>query len=208
MSITDDNCFRLDTDWKGYTKILDVIGEGHTRVTYDRGCLELMSPGRKHELNKVRISLLLTAVMLQLGIEFEVGGSTTFKNQLLQRGLEPDDCFWIANAAAMSEVDDWLPEQHPPPDLAIEIDVSRSSMNRMSIYAALGVREVWRYHRNGALTINVLDNGEYRRVKQSPTIPKLRLSAFIEWVHRRKRGENTSHVLRDFGEWLQTEFPR
>src|SRR5439155_310836 len=78
----------------------------------------------------------------ELGLPLMRGGSTTLRRRRKQRGLEPDRCFWIANEPAVRAVRDLDLRIHPPPDLAVETDVTNSSLDRMGIYAALGVLEV------------------------------------------------------------------
>src|SRR5205823_2121961 len=80
----------------------------------------------------------------ELGMPLKHGGSTTLRRRLRQRGIEADECFWIANAHRMAGRRRLNLRTDPPPDLAIEVDVSHSSLDRLAIYAVLGVPEVWR----------------------------------------------------------------
>lgn len=136
--------FVLNTDWRGYSKILDAIGEGHVRVTYDSGRLELLSPSPEHEMTKSLLSRLVEILLDEGGTGYLLGGSITFRRKGLDKGLEPDECFWLASRQAMIGVKRWNPRIHPPPDLAVEIEVTQSAVSRLPIFAALGVPEVWR----------------------------------------------------------------
>lgn len=172
MAFSHEQTFRLDTDWEGYLKILDVVGERPIKVTYDRGRLELMTLSYGHESMKSILASLLQAYMIDREIDYAAGGGTTFKRQDMDRGLEPDECYWIDNWRAMQGVQEFDPLVHPPPDLAIEVDKSRSSINRISMLATLGVPEVWRYTRQNTLEVRTLTKpGEYSLVTTSRVLP-------------------------------------
>lgn len=203
MAITEAvNHFVTYTDWNGYCKFLDAVADSRTRVTYDRGTLELMSPGQKHEAIKGVMGILGEALMRRKKLKFKKAGSTTFRRQDLDCGLEPDECYWIAHVLEVLGVKQWDPLVHPPPDLAIEVDVSSSSIDRMGIYASLGVPEVWRYRRNDTVSVHVLSGNAYHCVEQSPIFPQLSISTFADFA-RRGELEATSDILDDFEIWLR-----
>jgi Uma2 family endonuclease len=131
--------------WQFYQNMLDEVGESHVRLTFDRGRLEIMSPLPIHEQVKKVLARLIEAYADEMHLTIEGLGSTTFDREDLQKGLEPDECYYVANASAVigKEEFDWTID--PPPDLAIEVDISRPDVARQPIYAALGVAEIWRY---------------------------------------------------------------
>lgn len=176
--------FELSTDWAGYQKILEVVGERRIHVTYDRGRLELLSPGRAHERGKKVLAALLECLMTELGINFEPGGGMTMQRQDLDRGFEPDECYWIAHWKPMLGKPVWDPTKDPPPDLAIEVEVTSSVINRLSLYHAMGIAEVWRLTRD--LRVVFLRRGEavYEEVEVSPTFPWLKPSDLAPWLTR------------------------
>src|SRR5687768_7842702 len=126
-------CLRLSgVDWRTYTRLLHAFAERpRIRLTYDRGELEIMSPSLQHDDDSCFLARLVVILTEEFSLPFHGGGSTTLRRQLKRRGLEPDECFWIANAPRMAGVRRLNLRGHPPPDLAIEIDVTRSSLNRM-----------------------------------------------------------------------------
>src|SRR5438132_343667 len=131
-------------DWKTYSQLLRAFSERPAiRLTYDRGELEIMSPLLKHDDDARFLGRLVLVLTEELALPLKAGGSTTLRRRLKQRGIEADDCFWIANAHRMTGRRDLNLRRDPPPDLAIEVDVTRSSLDRLSIYAALLVPEVW-----------------------------------------------------------------
>jgi Uma2 family endonuclease len=115
------------------------------RFTYDRGQLEIISPSAEHEQLKETVTLLVNIVAEEKSINVEGFGSTTFRREDLARGFEPDACFYIANLGCVKGKTEIDLRTDPPPDLVIEIDLTSSSLDRFSIFAHVGVPEVWRY---------------------------------------------------------------
>ena len=148
-----------DVSWQQFEDILEELGEKRAaRVAYDKGILEIMSPLPEHEINKVFLTNFVEILLEELDIEFLPLGSTTFKNQLISQGIEPDNCFYIQNEAAIRGKDRLDLTIDPPPDLALEIDVT--SRTHPNIYEALGVPELWCFEK-GKLKINILQDGKY-----------------------------------------------
>src|SRR5262249_54893083 len=134
-----------DIDWKTYNRLLRAFAERPgIRLTYDRGTLEIMSPSHGHDTDARFLGRLVVTLTEELGLPIKGGGSTTFRRRRRRRGLEPDDCYWIANEPRVRGKRKINLRVDPPPDLCIEVDVTHSSLNRLSIYAALNVPEVWR----------------------------------------------------------------
>jgi Uma2 family endonuclease len=148
-----------DVSWQMFEKILEELGETRAaRVSYSKGMLEIMTPLAEHEDDKVIIGDLVKALLEELDIEFRSLGSTTFKNQAMAQAVEADDCFYIRNEAAIRGKKRIDLNFDPPPDLAIEIDItSRTQFNN---YEALGVPELWRYNGRN-LQIHILQEGKY-----------------------------------------------
>src|SRR5262249_518426 len=131
--------------WHTYEALLHDLGGRHIRLTYDRGNLEIMAPLFRHERYADVLAELVKALARAAKRRTGGAGSTTFRREDLERGLEPDRCFYIDNLVAVAGKLELDPAHDPPPDLAIEVDIWSSSLNRLEIYAALGVPEVWRY---------------------------------------------------------------
>ncbi len=148
-----------DVSWQQFEGILEELGEKRaSRIAYDKGVLEIMSPLPEHERNKEVLGDLVKVLLEELDIEFLPLGSTTFKNQLMSQGIEPDNCFYIQNEATIRGKDRLDLTIDPPPDLALEIDVT--SRTHPNIYEALGVPELWCFEK-GKLKIYILENGKY-----------------------------------------------
>lgn len=173
-SVVRDRLLLDNVDWRTYTRFLRMFAErpGY-RLTYDRGILEIMSPLPEHEIDADFLGYLARALSDELGFSIKGGGSMTLRRRRHQRGLEPDRCYWIANEPVMRGKRTLDLRIDPPPDLAIEVDVTSSSLDRMSIYAALGVPEVWRID-NRLLTFHTLGaNRKYVPVSHSLSFPQV-----------------------------------
>ncbi|MBW4555772.1 MAG: Uma2 family endonuclease [Trichormus sp. ATA11-4-KO1] len=156
-----DRVVLYNISWQQFENLLQDLGESRAaRIAYDCGTLEIMTPLPEHEYYKKTISIAIEDIALELDLKYESYGSTTWKRESRMVGLEPDDCFYFQNEAAIRGRLDLDLNQDPPPDLALEIDVTSKSLNRFPIYARLGVPEIWCYD-TGELRIYLLQNGEY-----------------------------------------------
>jgi Uma2 family endonuclease len=191
----------LQTDWQGYLKMLEVVGDSKVRVTYDGGLLELMTTSRDHESVKSLLARLLEVLLEDRDTDFVTGGSPTFKRQALDKGLEPDDCYWIENYTEfLRQPPD--AEELMSPDLALEVDVSRSVLNRLNIYAALRTREVWRWRKGHVQVYRLKPDNTYEVLSESPLVPGFPMSALREHLALR-HSEPTSRILRRFRAWVR-----
>ncbi|MDX1947928.1 MAG: Uma2 family endonuclease [Pirellulaceae bacterium] len=152
--------------WETYQKLREDNPSGCLRMTYDRGVLEIMSPSRRHEKIAILIGRMIDEWTMLHDIEIEAGRNTTFSRADLEKGLEADHCYWIANQAAVRGKDEIDLSIDPPPDLALEVDITRSSIPKLPIYQALGVPEVWRW-RSGLIEVLQLRGNKY--VQQVPS---------------------------------------
>ncbi|MFN6394014.1 MAG: Uma2 family endonuclease [Aphanizomenon sp.] len=188
--------------WKELETIIAELGEHRAaRIAYDRGILEIMSPLPEHQFDKEIISDLVKALLEELNIEFRCLGSTTFKNQFMEQGIEPDQCFYIQNEAVIRGKKRLDLTIDPPPDLALEIDIT--SRTHLNIYEGLKVPEVWRFE-NGILQINILENGVYVESKSSLNFANLPLIAVIPQYLENSRTIGRNATLKAFRNWLNS----
>jgi Uma2 family endonuclease len=171
-----------NVSWSTYQALMADVGEDRGwRITYDRGVLELRMPLKEHELPKIMISKLLAALSEELEIEILELGSLLLEREDLTRAIEPDTCCYIQNESFVRNKNIEFPND-PPPDLAVESDHTHSSINKFTIYAALGVPELWRYTKE-TLQVYQLIEGEYQRSDKSlafPFLPLDEIPGFIE----------------------------
>lgn len=190
--------------WQTYESLLkDVEEQPGIRLTYDRGRLEIMTPLAPHEGYKEVIGRFVQTLTEESNLEVRSLGSLTCKREDLARGLEPDQCYYIQNERLVRELEQIDLNQDPPPDLAIEIDITSSSINRLDLYAALGVPEVWRYE-GQKLTIYQLEGEIYQECDRSPAFPILPPNEVVRFLELRKSiGENS--MIRSFREWVRSQ---
>lgn len=192
-------------DWQTYEKFLDAVGNRSLRLTYDRGKLEIMAPSWNHEWLKSRMGFLLCLFGGLLRMKVQPGGSTTFRRKDVARGLEPDDCFYIQNADRMlgpnHEVD---LTRDPPPDLALEVDIHSSSLDRMGIYAALRVPELWRWEDNRLQVYRLGVDGKYEPCERSLGFPSLPLPEFLRFIEE-TQALSHSELIEPFRVWVQQQ---
>lgn len=204
---SSEQVFRIDSvPWEGYEHLLKAFDERHIHITYDRGSVEIMTLSAEHERPKSIIALLMLALSDVFDVSMASLGSITNRRKDLQRGLEPDQCYYTKNLERIRGKKRLDLRRDPPPDLAIEIDVTSSSLDRMSIYAALGVPEVWRLVK-GALHVHVLGkDGQYVERDRSPTFPAILISDLTPFI---KMGllEDDKTTYRAFREWLLEQVP-
>jgi Uma2 family endonuclease len=198
-------CLRLSgVDWRTYTRLLHIFAERPgVRLTYDRGELEIMSPSLVHDDNGRFLGRLVAVLTEELGLPLKSGGSTTLRRRLRQRGVEPDECFWIANAARMAGRLRLNLRTDPPPDLAIEIDVTHSSLNRLAIYAALGVPELWRLD-GDTLTFYTLTAGQgYQVVANSQAFHLITPADLLPFIQQARQAGDENVLMRQFRAWVR-----
>jgi Uma2 family endonuclease len=186
--------------WNTYERLLaDHENNSAPRLTYDRGELEIMSPSPEHEKFNRRIAQLVLAVAEELGREAEDLGSTTFRREDLERGFEPDSCFYIQNEEQVRGKDRIDLAVDPPPDLVIEIDITSPSFSKLPIYAQMDVPEVWRYH-GERMTILVLEASDYAETADSIVLPPFTSAVLTDFVEKSKSMKRTAW-LKEVREW-------
>lgn len=190
-----------NVNWQEFEAILEELGDHRAaRLAYSQGTLEIRMPLPKHEKAKVIIGDLVKILLEELEIDYESFGSTTFKREDMAAGVEPDDSFYIQNHARMIGKERINLIIDPPPDLAIEVDVT--SKTQLDAYEALGVPELWRYE-DGKLQINILNDGKYIESEISPTFPNLPILEAIPQFIEQSRTVGTRLTLRAFRQWVR-----
>ena len=182
--------------WEGFEKILAELGERRSsRIAYANEILEIVAPLPEHERAKVLIADLVKTLLKAQKRQWEPLGSTTFKRESMRAGIEPDDCFYIQNYRAVIGKERLDLTRDPPPDLAIETDLT--SKTELDAYEALGVPELWIYER-GKLRINLLQAGRYVESEISSTFPDVAIIETIPRYIRRAREVGVSQALEEF----------
>lgn len=168
--------------WETYEHLLNDMGDSHAaHFAYDQGELEIMVPTERHEKPNRTLALLVEVLAEELNIDLQRLGSTTLKREDLQKGLEPDSCFYIQNETQIRGKEKLDFTIDPAPDLIIEIDETSSSLNKFPIYAKLGTLELWRY-KNNQVKFFVLTNDHYVEVENSLAFPLLMSAMATQFI--------------------------
>ena len=191
-----------DISWATFEALLADADHRNSLFTFDRGILEIMSPSSEHERFGRLIRRMIEAFTEEMEIPLRSGGSTTLKSEFKQRGLEPDECYYVANESAVRGLDEIDLDVNPPPDLAIEIDISSSSLDKLGIYAALGVPEVWMCDGKHLKIYRLQNDGAYAMQEHSPTFPSLPPETILDFLARRKTTDETSWI-KSFRDWVR-----
>ena len=193
-----------DISWEIYEKLLEVFAEHPAlRMTYYKGTLELMTPLPEHETYGWTIGRLVAALSEELGLEIRGLKSTTWRSKPKTAGKEADECFYIQNEALVRGKLTIDLTVDPPPDLAIEIDMTHSSIDKMAVYAELKVPEVWRWQK-GKITLNILSDTGYVESEISlafGSFPIKELARFMQLGPQ--KGENAR--LRELRQWVRQQ---
>jgi Uma2 family endonuclease len=188
--------------WSTYQNLVrDLERQPSLRLTYDCGQLEIRMPSDPHESYKKLLGRLVEALTEELGLEIRSLGSRTCDRQDLCRGLEPDQCYYIQNEPAVWGKEQIDLQQDPPPDLAIEVDITSSSLDRLAIYADLGVPEVWRYD-GQSLTMYSLRHQEYQLCDRSQTFVGLTPASVEQFIALQTTLKENA-LVRQFRQWVQ-----
>ena len=189
-----------DVNWQQFESILAELGERRaSRLSYSNGRLEIMVPFPEHEKAKEIIGDMVKILLEARQIAFEALGSTTLKNERMSQAVEPDTCFYIQNQAAVIGKNRLDMSVDPPPDLAIEIDLT--SRTQLDNYQILGVPELWRYARRG-LQINVLQAEQYIESDVSPTFPNIPIVELVNQYTQQSQVAGRTRAIQAFRNWV------
>jgi Uma2 family endonuclease len=197
-----------DVSWQQYEKLGEIFRDrSGLRMTYDQGGLEIMTLSAEHESFKSILDRLIEVIAEELGVPLKCLGSTTYKQESLEKGLEPDECYYLDNYARIQGKKRIDLSRDPPPDLAVEIDTTRSSLDRMAIYAKLGVSEIWRFDGHHLTVFQLSGKGKYREAKRSRHFPSVPIAELARFVHLGETQDDTS-IVKQFRQWLRSRVAR
>lgn len=199
-------------DWQRYEHLLaEMSGDRTTRFTYDRGQLEMMNPLEEHERCHKLIESLILVLVDEMDIPLESYLAPTLKRADLQLGVEPDTAYYIQNAARMSRRSTIDLDRDPPPDLILDVELSRSSLNKFEIYARLGIQEVWRYiskpgetFLKGNLFIHYLEGDRYIEEDHGLAFPFLPAGRILQFIDQ-SDALGLPTALRDLRIWAESQ---
>jgi Uma2 family endonuclease len=167
--------------WRDYLVLRDVLDHPGLRMAYCEGTLELMSPSEAHEHKKKLIARLLEIYALERDVPLDGKGSATYRNEAAERGLEPDECYYLG------------PRKRDVPDIAIEVVIKSAGIDKLSIYRGLGVSEVW-FWEGGAFHLHGLGPEGYVEISRSKLVPGLDFDLLATLVRR----DDQHQAVREF----------
>ncbi|HIK57056.1 MAG TPA: Uma2 family endonuclease [Synechococcales cyanobacterium M55_K2018_004] len=189
-------------NWQAYQQIWQALGHNRaTRLTYDRGTLEITMPLEEHEFAARLIELLIRILVVEMGLKIKTMGSTTLMREDLDRSPEPDNAYYIQNQPRVAgrKVD---LTTDPPPDLVVEVDITNTDIDKLQLYASLGVPEFWRF--NGQQwRIYQLQGEQYCEVERSPTFPVVTKERFYGFLMQAQQDEVAAE--QDFRAWVREQ---
>ncbi len=188
--------------WETYEELVaEYWGFQYPRLTYDSGILEInMSNSGKHEEDNRILARLVETILFELEIDWRNFDSTTYKRKDIRKGFEPDSCFYIQSIDEIEGKQDIDFEKDPPPDLIIEINKTISSLPRMPIFSAFGVKEIWRFNKN-QIKFYALEEGVYLEAKMSLAVPVLSSEQATEFLLDARETNSTAWVKK-IREWV------
>lgn len=193
-----------NVSWEMYEELLKAFSQKRNlKLTYDEGVLEIMVPSQEHEKDGEFLARMIVILTEEFGLPIQHGGSTTLKRKKMKKGLEPDKCFWITNAAKVAGVKQLDLKIHPPPDLAIEVDVTRSSLDRFGIYRTLGVGELWRLDGDDLQFNTLAADKKYAQVSSSSVFPGITPGELLTFVKQARNALNQNVPAANFRSWVK-----
>lgn len=188
--------------WETYVDLAEQRRGSVPRMTYDNGVLELMNPRRQHENIGCLLGRILETYTEEKGIEIQSVASTTFKRKDLSKGFEADESYYIAHAELIRPKEEVDLAVDPPPDLVIDVEITRSAIEKLELFHAMGIPEVWR-HDGESLFMYRRGESQYESINESAGAPGLTHSMISAVIGQRfECGEN--RLIRQFRASLST----
>jgi Uma2 family endonuclease len=190
--------------WQTFKAMLAEMGsQRKNRIAYDSGIIEIMTPLMPHENSNRAIEGFVVVMCEELGLEIKRTGSLTLTRDDLQRGGEPDSSYYIQNESLVRDKENIDLATDPPPDLVLEVEYSRSAINKLNLYASLKISEVWRFN-GSVLRVYTLADEQYTEVEISPTFNPIPIKEIPRFLQQTKiQGENAT--TRDFRVWVRQQ---
>jgi Uma2 family endonuclease len=191
-------------DWPTYRAISDALTGRHFHLAFDGENLELVTVSSTHGHYSRLLGWLVAVLTEELNLPISGCDDMTCDREDVERAVESDECFYLQNEPLVRGKEKIDLNVDPPPDLAIEIDITRSSINRLKIYAALRVPEVWRFNGETLRVYRLGPDGQYALSEQSGHFPFLPLTEMAGFLRRRTEMDDNS-LMRAFRTWVREQ---
>ena len=193
--------------WETYVALRDAPDNDNVRMTYDRGELEMMSPSKPHEQYASLLDRLIHAWTEELDLDIVSCRAMTCRREDLKRGFEPDNCYYVEHEPQMRAKEELDLSRDPPPDLAIEIEVSRSGLGKLKLYEAFGVPEAWRYNGKAIQAYQRGSDGRYTPQTTSRALPGFPFDEAQRVLSQIGTASETA-LVKSFRRWVQAQQDR
>ncbi len=191
--------------WQQYKRFLEALSDYNLRHSYDGWTLELMSPRKDHDWVKSILGRMVETMAYELNIPIQSVGSTTLTGDSVERGLQPDESYYVANESKVRGKSTYDPDFDPPPDLTIEVDVTHSSVKRLPLFAALAVPEVWRYDGQRVIFYRRGKSRKYTETQRSVSFPFLSPADVTRFLEKHTEMDENS-LVRSFAKWAMQQY--
>ncbi len=189
--------------WCVYEQFLKEYEDSNgLHFAFDNGVLEIEMPTRKHEKQNRLLAKLVELICEELEIDIDNGGSTTYRKKSKAKGVELDTCFYIQSEPQIRGQLN-IDTGKFPPDLVIEVDVTSPSLDKLPIYAALNVPEVWLY-KGERVQILELVGESYQEIENSLALPVMNSATITEFLNKGLVA-SSSEWFRAVREWAQKQ---
>ncbi len=192
-------------DFERLAEWRDVAGRRAIRLAYDHGKLEIMVVTNPHERFRKIVALLIEVWIEETGGDYLPSGMLTHRREDLDRGFEPDECYYIQNWKKVTGIRQIDFVKDPPPDLTVEAEVSRTLLGRLPIYASFKIPEVWRYNGERLIVLLLQPDGSYRESATSLALPTLTLAELPRFLTLAEDASiGFAAISRQFRAWIRT----
>ncbi|MBD2088449.1 Uma2 family endonuclease [Microcoleus sp. FACHB-1515] len=199
-----------DVSWQQFEMLLQELGDDRTSyLTFDRKRLELMTPTAEHQRCNQLIESLILLLADELNVSVSAEGAVLLKRADLLCATEPDSSYYLDRPAPLDRrVVDLMRDL--PPDLVVEVAITKSAINKLAIYAALEISEVWRYVTQageeallkGTLTFYQLQGDRYVETPNSQAFPMLTTDRVVQFLEH-SDAIGLPQALRTLRAWVQ-----
>jgi Uma2 family endonuclease len=190
-------------DWATYRKLDDLLTGHRVKFMYDRGYLETTTSSIHGKFSRL-LGRFVAVLTEELELSLGSYGDMTCDREDLERGIQPDECYYIMNEPRVRGRGQIDLATDPPPDLAIEIDISRSSGRRLDVYAALRVPEVWRFDGEALTFFQLGDDGRYTPAEHSRYFPLVTGADLVRFLRMHTQADE-NQLARLFREWVREQ---
>lgn len=204
QSAQEQRLVLYNVPWDHYEQFCELLEEHNVRLTYQQGTLEIMAPSMNHEFYGYSSGRAIDTLAEEMGIAILPGRAVTLKSRAVERGIESDNCYWVATEESVRGKETIDLDVDPPPDLFVEIEITHSFLDRLEIAAKLGIPEVWRIDGDELKVLILQPDGTYSESEWSRSFPDFPVKEIVPFL---KRSTDVDYLtqMRRFREWVRKQ---